>query len=668
MQGLSSYYRALCHLVHALQNEGFISRTKLEEEAPMLASFIDVYSRHVFVGANGANGNPKIEVSKGQYETQYLLASHVTAYGLSQHVVGGNGKSSKTREEKRRHEVKQRQRLDPAIISPAYRCLVHHDYTVILNGGTNTSHNTKENDTQKDTIHTLSLRKLLHKVRDAIEMEIYETGYFTFKLTNYHLQGYRFFEMLRKQYPVYEVLYQGWYNSEILCYESKAFRHTQALEQAIMRPLLDFLDNRRDVTNVELNSIVATSTMHDICNDLFTLLTKYFMPPKSPYPSQHSFRVPTHATVGSFEQIEYIATQLNDEYRNIVGGSPTFYGHAKAPFDGFYRLTSNNTSKVWLIEEFGHFTSTQLHRAAELDNESGGGNECYGFMMDTLEETEEEFKHILIKPSDQRNESEKQLLRMKQDYLKFLIQRLGRENPVMFTRVEIQAEQLMTSILDHAICGLWRDEADRDLVEWILQIWGYNFNPLMSHTHLQIAILERQRWVLELLLRQDAGKTVNFQSRINGNTAMHYAAMAGDKSMITCISSFYCDTSIRNHRGQLAADVIPMQYKDVKQYFVKRMGGLQQQEKAKLIDIANNGPEKRTMASFESSKARQHVKMKQLREEEKQYTPTAEDIARAEKAQQELLDMLEKEEKSTGKKKGGGGGGGGKKQGSKKKK
>ncbi len=331
-------------------------------------------------------------------------------------------------------------------------------------------------------------------------------------------------------------------------------------------------------------------------------------------------------------------------------------GHPSAVRDGYYRISHRNIDRVWLIQEFGHFTSRQLHQAADAGLRGGQGDDSFLYTMDRLEEIEEENKSILSKLPTKRTEIEKETLTFHQNHMKRLIQALGRENPVMFTQVELQAEQLMTTILDHVICGLWRDETDRDFVEWMLQMWGYTYNVRMSHSHLQIAILEKQGWVLEMLLRQDTGKQVNFQSPLDGNTALHYAAMSGDQSMMTRISNAYCDSTIRNHRRQLAVEVVPINLNDVKQDFKRHVNYFQRQESATVADLANNGAERRAEAL---QKARYDSKMKQLREEEKQHTPTAEEIARSEKAQRELLEMLEKEEAQEASRKGKKNGGGG---------
>lgn len=682
LQGLSSFHRALCHLVHALQQEGFLSAQQLEK-MPMLTDFLHVYNPYVFVGGTTKERHGGIEVSKGQYETQYLLASHVTAYGLSQHVQGKeNNNKTKEKKERRRHEVKVRQSLDPSVISPLYRCLRDQDYSGIFVADDTSDSSSGNTKRPKSNVTLLSLSKLLHRVKDLTEKELFETKYFTIKLTNYHLQCYRIFATIRRDMSnifSFEKIYQMNYESELLRNETRSYRHVQALELSIIQPIFHHLDHR-DASKPMNNDPLA-----NLCPVVVLLLSRFFITPMrhplaTPSASSKPFlKFPYTNRQAKTDLIEEVVDTLN-EHRMIVADyevNVTACGHVKVPFEGFYRFSQDVVKSVWLKDEFGHFTSSQLHKAADnaISKSTGMGDECFSFMMDQLEEWEQKLERILKKAPEHLTGEEKQQLQETRTQMKCLVQRLGRENPVMFTQGDGNTMNFKRTILDHAINGIWRGQADADLVEWILQMWGYNFNMQMIHSPLQVAIIGRESWAVELLLRQDTGGSINFQSPVDGNTALHYAALAGDEAAMFKLSTQFCNSSLRNHRGQLAKDVIPMSLKEFQRFFQKRTDSCMRQEEKKLLDIANNGPEKRTAILADAAKKRQNQRMKQLQEEEKQHVPTAEDIAKTERAQKELLEMLEKEEAEEaarkakkGNKNGNGGSGGAKKSSGKKKK
>lgn len=483
--------------------------------------------------------------------------------------------------------IKVRQRLDPEHVSKVFRMLYDNNYQDV-----------------SSSISTSLMSNFLQQVRDCVEEELFTSRYLSLKLTTFHLQFYRLFTSIRAKFPMLEPFYRVAFD-DYLKKETASFRYTQALEISITSLCLKSLDE-------------PTSTgafpIQDVLRFIKQEVIREFSPSKPQKNTSSSGKRGKVASGINFDKVE-------DEEE----------------VDKYFHFS---TSRKWLVKEFGEITAEILD-SVPMEIKSQAFSTC----MDCIEEATEDLEPILAIPASLRSKKQCEQLATQQKTLKSLIKTTAKICPGILTQFDLCAP-LLANILDHAIGGIWRDQPDVDFVEWLLQMWAYNFAHGMSHTHLHVAIITRQYWAVSLLLREDTGKLINYQSPRDGNTALHYAAIAGAKEVMTTLSNNFCDGTIRNRNNQLAVELIPSHLHETARAVRMRVSNLTSQEQTKRKDDENQGIIDRSIALNERNIIEQQQVALRLREEERRHTTNAFEIAKAEQARNELFAMLDDEDKA----------------------
>jgi hypothetical protein len=234
LQASYSYYRAVCHLYHALRTEGY-----LKHQIPVLDHFLNLFQSRVFLGDLS---------SRGDYFKKYQLANHWTA-GTVAAVFGHD----LTKLPPSGSQVKTRKGLEPEHVSKVYKIIEQETIAHIYEDG-------------------MTFSDLLDEVEKITEYEMFGNRYLSTDMLKYFEIFYEFFEECKSSIPQIQTAFQKHYQANYFPNEREEYNYTHSTEYSVTLEAIVTLD-----LPPERRSEQMLSHLRDIINVLVTFFNEIDM-------------------------------------------------------------------------------------------------------------------------------------------------------------------------------------------------------------------------------------------------------------------------------------------------------------------------------------------------------------------------------------------------------
>jgi hypothetical protein len=234
VQASYSYYRAVCHLYHALRTEGY-----LKQQIPVLDHFLNLFQSRVFLGDLS---------SRGDYFKKYQLANHWTARTVA--AVFGH---DLTKLPPSGSQVKTRKGLEPEHVSKVYKIIEQETVDHIYEDG-------------------MTFSELLDEIEKITEYEMFGNRYLSTDMLKYFQIFYEFFEECKSSIPQIQAYFQKHYQANYFPKEREEYNYTHSTEYSVTLEAMMTLD-----LPPERRSEQMVSHLRDIINVLVTFFNEIDM-------------------------------------------------------------------------------------------------------------------------------------------------------------------------------------------------------------------------------------------------------------------------------------------------------------------------------------------------------------------------------------------------------